>query len=74
MRRANCGSPRLFLAVQRLPGFGCVLTRLCSASEEEEDGGWQHVPRAAEGRLPGQYKSIYNNIAAEQWDEEEVQI
>ncbi len=47
----------------------------CSASdEEEEEGGWQHVPRMAEGRWPGQYKSIHIDQAAEQWDEEDIQI
>ncbi|KAL4855654.1 IMPACT family member in pol 5'region [Chlorella vulgaris] len=41
------------------------------ASDDEDVGfDWQHVPR----QLPGQYKSVYNNLVAQGWDEEEVQI
>ena len=49
----------------------------CSASDDDEDGGWQHVGRgegAVQGALPGQYKSIFNNFQEEEWNEEDIQV
>jgi hypothetical protein len=50
-----------------------VFRHACSASEDEDEGGWQHVAAPA-GGLPGQHMTVYNNVLVQDDWQLDVQL